>query len=192
MIVNTITQFKVFKPIPINEEIRVFHNSLIISETDTNGIITYANRRFLSLIGYTEKELIGMPHYINRHPDMPHSLFKEMWKVIKSKNIWRGYLKDLTKDGKYYWVMTWIQPKLNAKKEIIGYIAIRKFAYPEMVKEIEDDFMKLSRSERETMKYPYGGKLKFGSDFIGSKYLDQEPEETIGMINKREHNPKNL
>jgi len=192
MIVNTITQFRVFRPIPINEEIEVFHNSLIITETDPYGIITYANRRFLSLMGYTEKEIIGMPHYINRHPDMPHSLFKEMWKVIQSKNIWRGYIKNLTKNGKYYWVMAWIQPKLNDKKEIIGYIAIKKFAYPKMVQKIESDFMSLPRVERENLKYPYGGKLEFGSDFIGSKYLDQEPEETIAMINQREHDPKSI
>lgn len=192
MIVNTITQLKIFKPIPINEEVEVFHNSLIITETNIHGIITYANRRFLSLVGYTEKELIGMPHSINRHHDMPHSLYKDMWEVIQTKHIWRGYLKSLTKDGRYYWVMLWIQPKLNEKKEIIGYIAIRKFAYPKMVQEIEDDFISLPMKKREEMKYPYGGKLEFGSDFIASKYLDKELEEVIVMINQRSNDPKNV
>lgn len=79
-------------------------NELIISRTDLRGNITYANDIFANISGYTPEELVGKPHSIVRHPDMPSSVFKQMWETLKSGNIWRGYVKNLRKDGGYYWV----------------------------------------------------------------------------------------
>ena len=77
---------------------------LIISRTDLDGYITYANDIFANISGYTSSELVGKPHSIVRHPDMPSSIFKTLWETIHSGNIWRGYVKNLRKDGGYYWV----------------------------------------------------------------------------------------
>ena len=77
---------------------------LIISRTDLHGNITYANETFAFICGYSVDELIGKPHSIVRHPDMPKSVFKELWTSIKAGKIWKGYVKNLRKDGGYYWV----------------------------------------------------------------------------------------
>ena len=79
-------------------------DELIISRTDLNGIITYANENFCSISGYEEDELIGKAHNIVRHPDMPSSIFKELWDTISNKGQWSGIVKNIRKDTGYYWV----------------------------------------------------------------------------------------
>lgn len=122
---NTITGKEIQKPDPIDEEVP-FDGGVMITETDKAGIITYANRKFRELTGYTKEELIGSPHNINRHPDMPKAAFKGMWETIKNGDYWEGFVKNMTSEGKYYLVVVWIKPKLDENGEIIGYIAGRK------------------------------------------------------------------
>ena len=125
IIKNTITGKEMLRPIPVNEEV-IFDGGVMITETDISGIITYANRKFRDMTGYTKEELIGSPHNINRHPDMPKEAFKEMWETIKAGKYWEGYVKNLRKDGKYYIVIVYIKPKLDNDGTIVGYIAGRK------------------------------------------------------------------
>jgi len=125
IIENTYTGEKIFKSNPVDEEV-IFDGGTMITETDTRGIITYANKKFREMTGFTKEELIGSPHSINRHPDMPKGAFRAMWKIIASKKIWRGLVKNMRKDGKYYWVLVYIQPKLDKDGKIIGFIAGRK------------------------------------------------------------------
>ena len=113
------------RPEPIDEEV-FFDGRSLISETDTKGVITYANRKFLEMTAYSKEEIIGQAHNILRHPDMPRGAFEQLWKTIKSGNSWEGYVKNLRKDGKYYWVIVSILPKLDNEGKIIGYIASRK------------------------------------------------------------------
>ena len=122
---NLITGKTITKPEPIDEKV-TFDGGLMITETDPAGIITYANRKFREMTGYTKEELIGSPHSINRHPDVPKSAFKGMWETIKEGNYWEGFVKNMRADGKYYNVVVWIKPKFDDKGEIIGYIAGRK------------------------------------------------------------------
>jgi len=122
---NIITGKEITKPDPVDEEVP-FDGGVMITETDTAGIITYANRKFRELTGYTKEELIGSPHNINRHPDMPKAAFKGMWETIKEGHYWEGYVKNMTKEGKYYLVVVWIKPKLDENGKIVGYIAGRK------------------------------------------------------------------
>lgn len=77
---------------------------LIISRTDLNGVITYANETFCFISGYTQEELIGKPHNIVRHPDMPSEIFQGLWDTIKAEKQWSGFVKNLRKDTGYYWV----------------------------------------------------------------------------------------
>ncbi len=125
IIENIITGNQITKPEPIDEEVP-FDGGVMITETDTAGIITYANRKFRELTGYSKKELIGSPHSINRHPDMPKVAFKGMWETIKGGNYWEGLVKNMTNEGKYYLVEVWIKPKFDENHKIIGYIAGRK------------------------------------------------------------------
>ncbi len=85
-------------------ETEVPKDELIISRTDLKGIITYANETFAHISGYEPDELIGKPHNILRHPDMPKSVFKDLWDTIQAGDIWSGYVKNMRKDRGYYWV----------------------------------------------------------------------------------------
>ncbi|MBA3025602.1 MAG: PAS domain S-box protein [Sulfurimonas sp.] len=79
-------------------------DELIISRTNLQGIITYANETFCEISGYTEAELIGKSHSLVRHPDMPSVVFKELWLTIKEEKQWSGIVKNLRKDKGFYWV----------------------------------------------------------------------------------------
>ena len=85
-------------------ETKVPENQLIVSRTDLNGVITYVNDTFAEISGYSVDELVGQHHNIVRHPDMPRSVFKELWATIRQGKMWKGYVKNLRKDGGYYWV----------------------------------------------------------------------------------------
>jgi PAS domain S-box-containing protein len=98
----------------------------MITETDIKGCITYANRRFTQITGYSLNELIGTPHSIVRHPKMPRAAFKEMWETLHRGLDWNGYVINLTKDGSYYWVHVYITPRYDEANRIVGYIAARK------------------------------------------------------------------
>lgn len=141
IIENTITHKQIIKSDPIDEEV-FFDGGTMISETDTKGIITYVNRKFIEMTGFSKEELIGSPHSINRHPDMPVGAFRGMWKIIASNKKWRGYVKNLRKDGKFYWVLIYIQPRLDENGKIIGYVAGRKIAYPESIKKASELYAK--------------------------------------------------
>ena len=117
-------------PSLINEEVTFESmgvlNRSIISKTDLKGIITYVNTPFCKLAGYPKEELIGKPHNIIRHPDMPKEIFKTLWSVIEKGESFRGFIKNLRKDGKYYWVEAFIQPIYNENGTKVGYISSRK------------------------------------------------------------------
>jgi len=112
------------RPEPINEEY-TFEKGLILSSTNLSGTITYANRKFCEIAGYAKDELIGYNHNIVRHPEMPKAIFKELWDTITSGKDWTGIVKNLRKDGKYYWVYSHISPILS-DDVTTGYTAVRR------------------------------------------------------------------
>lgn len=85
-------------------ETKVPQGEVIISRTDLKGIITYVNDTFAQISGYSADELVGKPHSILRHPDMPKIAFEHMWKTLKEGKMWQGYVKNMRKDGGFYWV----------------------------------------------------------------------------------------
>ena len=116
---------KMNRPDPIDEEYK-FSEGLIVSSTDLKGIITYANRKFCEIADYTKKELTGKNHNIVRHPDMPKAAFQDLWDTIKAGKEWTGIVKNLRKDGKYYWVYSHITPIFDESGNITGYTAARR------------------------------------------------------------------
>ena len=112
------------RPNPIDKEY-TFEEGLIVSSTDLKGIITYANRKFCEIAGYTKEELIGKNHNIVRHSDMSKVAFRELWDTIQAGKEWTGIVKNLRKDGRYYWVYSHITP-IKTDGEIIGYTAARR------------------------------------------------------------------
>ena len=155
---NTISGENIFKSHPINEEV-FFDGGMMITETDTKGIITYTNRNFREMTGYTKEELIGSPHSINRHPDMPKGAFRGMWKTIVQKKVWHGYVKNIRKDGKFYWVIVYIQSKLDENGNIIGFIAGRKIPNRNVIKEIEEKYAELHDDQYMDHKFFMSGEL---------------------------------
>jgi len=98
---------------------------LIVSTTDTEGVITHVNRSFVEMSGYEEEELIGAPHSILRHPDMPPAAFKDLWDTVNKGVKWQGFVKNLRKDGGYYWVKATVIPNVR-NGEVMGYTSVRR------------------------------------------------------------------
>ncbi len=98
---------------------------LIVSTTDKNGLITHVNKAFVEMSGYTEDELIGAPHSILRHPDMPAVAFKDLWDTVNKGEHWQGYVKNLRKDGGYYWVKATVIPNIRQGK-VVSYTSVRR------------------------------------------------------------------
>ncbi len=143
-------------------ETQVPKNELIISRTDLKGIITYVNDTFASISGYEPDELIGKPHNIIRHPDMPKSIFKDLWDTLSRGDEWQGYVKNLRKDKGYYWVFAKISPLIK-DGNIIGYKSLREpvdrekkiemqRVYDELREKEEDKFRVVLYVDREKLK----------------------------------------
>ncbi|MDD2906731.1 MAG: PAS domain-containing protein [Sulfurimonas sp.] len=137
------------KPEPINEEIPLDPKRYIVSETDSKGKITFCNDYFMEISGYSQEELIGAPHSIVRHPDMPKVVFKLLWETIsKGKNI-NAVVKNLAKDGRYYWIFTEFEIRKDTDTgNIIGYHASRKTISKHVIEIIAQLYTKLLEIEK--------------------------------------------
>ncbi|VAW83254.1 Aerotaxis sensor receptor protein [hydrothermal vent metagenome] len=109
---------------------------LIVSRTDLTGIITHVNQSFIDMSGYSEQELVGQAHHILRHPDMPPAAFKDLWDTLKAGKKWQGYVKNLRKDGAYYWVYATAIPNVR-NGQVVGYTSVRRKPSPVKRKECE-------------------------------------------------------
>lgn len=139
------------KPLPKNEEITLDPKRYIVSKTDPKGLITYGNDYFVEISGYREAELIGKPHNIIRHPDMPKVIFKLMWDRIQKGQSIMALVKNMAKDGRYYWVITEFESKKDKlTNEIKGYTAFRKAATKSAIKSIEPIYQKLLEIETQS------------------------------------------
>ena len=104
----------------------ITNTSSIISKTDPKGVITFVNEKFCQISGFTKEELIGKPHNVIRHPDMPKTAFRDLWRTIKDeKRTWQGIVKNRAKNGDTYYVKTTVQPILNPEGEVQEYISLR-------------------------------------------------------------------
>ncbi len=109
---------------------------LIVSRTDLTGAITHANESFVEMSGYTRAELMGAPHSILRHPEMPAAAFQGLWSTLAEKKKWHGYVKNLRKDGGFYWVYATVIPNIRGG-EVLGYTSVRRRPSKIKVKEAE-------------------------------------------------------
>lgn len=98
---------------------------LIVSTTNKAGIITHVNQSFIEMSGYSEEELINAPHSILRHPDMPSVAFKDLWDTVNKGEKWQGIVKNLRKDGGYYWVKATVIPNIR-NGQVVGYTSVRR------------------------------------------------------------------
>ncbi len=133
------------------EETDVPEGELIISRTDFDGNITFANELFASISGYSVDELVGKPHSIVRHPDMPKSIFKELWITLKNEEIWKGYVKNIRKDGGYYWVYAEVSA-MQKDNKLVGYKSMRSPINKESKKLYQDRYDELRQKEEHSCR----------------------------------------
>lgn len=138
---------KVRKARPNDDEKTFSQSDILVSKTDTKGIITYANSHFVNISGFSEEELLGQPHNLTRHPKMPKLIFKLLWTELKKGNEINAYVVNLAKDGGYYWVYANVTPSFDVANNIIGYHSTRRRPNRRALKVIEPIYDKLRRHE---------------------------------------------
>ena len=119
-----------------SKELKLGIDSFLLSETDEKGIIRFANEEFCKFAGYKLEELLGKPHNIVRHEDMPKAAFEGLWNTIKSGKSWKGFVKNKTKSGKYYWVFATVFPTISCDGSK-GYISCRRMAAQSEIEKYE-------------------------------------------------------
>lgn len=123
-------------------------NVAVISTTDLQGNITYANDLFCKLTGYAREELIGQPHSLVRHPAVPKAVYKDMWDTIKAGKIWTGVIPNVGKGGGVYVVDTTVQPLYDEQGNINSYISIRR-----VINDLMQDFESVEFSKEQFDEY---------------------------------------
>jgi PAS domain S-box-containing protein len=139
---------RITRPSPSDREVDWNKTKVLLSKTDTKGTILYANEAFIDVSGYDEFELIGQPHNVIRHPDMPKVIFKFLWDSIKANQNIHAIIKNMSKTGRYYWVITDFKIISDSDGEIVGYFGTRKSVPEEIIiKFIEPLYKKLLHIE---------------------------------------------
>jgi len=133
------------KIVPINEEY-IYEGSAIVIQTDLDGIITYTNNMFSIVSGYKASELIGINQDVIRHPDMPDTIFSKITEATNSGKVWKGLIKNLRKDGLYYWVDIEILPIMEDGK-VVGLISAARNASEKEIKENSEKYQKMLEAQ---------------------------------------------
>ncbi len=133
---------------PTGRELFFDHDEIIVSKTDLTGKITYANRVFMKVSGYTEGELLGAPHSLIRHPDMPRSVFKLLWERLNAGHEVFAYVNNLARSGDNYWVLAHVTPSYGPRGEIVGFHSNRRVPEPSKVEAVSALYGMLSSAER--------------------------------------------
>ena len=130
----------------MSKELILEDNAFLVSETDEQSIIIFANDDFCEFAEYSVDELIGKPHNVVRHPDMPKAAFKDLWATIKRGDIWTGFVKNTTRNGNFYWVYATIYPTMISEGKK-GYLSCRRKATREEIETHEKLYKELRAKE---------------------------------------------
>jgi PAS domain S-box-containing protein len=138
-----------YKVSPTSNEKVMRENDFIVSKTDLRGIITYGNRIFIEFSGYSAAELLGAQHNIIRHPDMPRGVFKYLWDTLKAEKECFAYVKNMAKDGSFYWVFANITPSYGADGRVNGYFSVRRKPKREAIDVMADVYRTMLAEEQK-------------------------------------------
>ncbi|OOV40025.1 chemotaxis protein [Leptospira kirschneri serovar Pomona] len=159
------------KNLPItNQEIKVPINSVLISRTDMKGRISYVSQDFANISGFSEEEMLGEPHNLIRHPDVPSEIFREMWETIKDGNPWSGIVKNRAKSGDHYWVDATVTPVMS-EGVISGYMSVRKKATQDQIQRAEILFSQLKNTKSFFWKLEEGIQILFKKLGLSGKII---------------------
>lgn len=137
------------RPTPTDVEREVSSIDMIVSKGDAEGNITYTNPIFMKISGYSQGELLDKPHSILRHPDMPKVIFKYLWDNIKEGKEVNAFVKNLCKDGSYYWVLAQVRMAKNPDGSFRNYVSTRRCVTPAAKEKISELYAKLLKIEQE-------------------------------------------
>jgi len=158
----------IYRPIPLDEEIKFSKKKFIVSKTDLKGKITFVNKNFCDISGYSEDELIGAPHNIVRHPDMPRAVFYLVWKSLLSGRPISGIIKNLAKDGRYYWVIADLEPKFDKDGNIVSLTAFRRAVPDSVIEKTEELYESMLKIEK---KYGMKQSLDYLEGFLEEQQM---------------------
>ena len=162
---------------PTNTERFFDSDDIIVSKTDLKGRITYANDVFLRMAKYSYKELMGAPHSMIRHPDMPRCVFKLLWDTISEGREIFAYVKNMTKSGDFYWVFAHVTPTFDNDHKIINFHSNRRVPDPKIIKNvIVPLYAELRREEaaQANGKDALAAGYRRLTDFVGSKKVSYD------------------
>ena len=133
---------------PIDREMVMDRDEIIVSKTDLKGRITYGNTTFLKYAGFAESELIGVQHNIIRHPDMPRGVFKLFLDTLQQGEEIFAFVKNISSDGSYYWVLANVTPSVNDQGEVLGYYSVRRKPNPRAISVVNNLYRDMLAAER--------------------------------------------
>ncbi|WP_346799065.1 methyl-accepting chemotaxis protein [Halomonas sp. Bachu 37] len=136
-------------------------DDVLISRSDRQGHITYANQAFIAASGYEAFELIGEPHSVLRHPDMPAAVFKDLWSTVEQGKTWQGVIKNRRKDGDHFWIQTTVAPLLDGDT-VVGYTSVRRKATAKSVALAEKVYGAMNQGKKRGFKLAAGGIRRTG------------------------------
>ena len=140
-----------------NREVPFPDGAVLVSKTDTSGKITFVNRAFAEISGFTEAELVGSPHNIVRHPDMPPMAFRDLWDTVRQGKPWQAVVKNRCKNGDHYWVFASVTPEMDGD-QITGFVSIRTKPLPRMISDADKLYGELRQGRHASFEMD-GGRL---------------------------------
>jgi len=151
-------------------------DEIIVSKTDLRGHIAYANQTFLTIADYTEEEVLGQPHNIIRHPDMPRCVFKVLWDTLNARQEIFAYVKNMAKNGDYYWVFAHVTPTFDEHNQVVGYHSNRRVPERHQVELFDGVYRQLLDEERRHTDWRVGMEAaeKMLMDIVASKGMRYE------------------
>ncbi len=165
MIVSTYVNSNTGEPIEreeAREEEYVYKGKALIVETNPEHTIVYANKCFSVACGYSKEELIGSPHCMHLHPEMPAGIFKDACRLTDKGKTWSGLVQNVDKSGISYWTEMLIQPKVNERGKIVGYMATRREMDASKLSEVKEEYESMRALGEETIKGQFSGEVYLG------------------------------
>jgi PAS domain S-box-containing protein len=172
---------------PIGVERTFSSDELIVSKTDLRGVVTYANDVFLRVSGYELDQVVGQPHNLIRHPEMPRAVFALLWQTLADGRELFAYINNLAADGAHYWVLAHVTPSYGAGDTVIGYHSNRRSPAPGAVRRIAPLYQRLLAEERRhpTAKAAVAASSRLLEELVAEQASSYE-EFVWAVINREE------
>src|SRR5574343_610658 len=169
--------------LPVTQkEVMLKEGEIIVSKTDLKGQINYINQTFLDISGFSPEELLGQPHNIVRHPDMPSEAFADLWRDLKEGRPWTGMVKNRCKNGDHYWVTATVTP-IREGGQVTGYMSVRRTASRQAVETCENAYREFRENRAGNKRISHGTVVSGSEGFLSSLSLAARLKTSLtGMV----------